>query len=48
MLPDAAGNSIEWDARRTRVKIGSEAVPVYRLETSLLGHAVSRGCQHAG
>jgi len=40
LLPEAAGQKIEWDARRTRVKIGTEAVPVYRLETSLLGHAV--------
>lgn len=42
-LPDAAAaaQTIEWDACRTRVKIGSEAVPVYRLETSLLGHPVT-------
>jgi len=31
---------IEWDARRTRVKLGGETVPVYRLETSVLGHAL--------
>jgi len=31
---------IEWRAGRTRVKIGTEAVPVYQLETSFLGHAV--------
>jgi len=40
LAPDAGDQKIEWDARRTRVKIGTEAVPVYRLETSLLGHAV--------
>lgn len=41
ILPsDAASQKIEWDARRTRVKIGTEAVPVYELETSVLGHPV--------
>jgi hypothetical protein len=40
ILPDAGGN-ITWEARRTRVKIGTESVPVYRVETSLLGHAIS-------
>jgi hypothetical protein len=40
ILPDAASQKIEWDARRTRVKIGNEAVPVYQLETSLLGHSI--------
>jgi hypothetical protein len=30
-----------WQASRMRVKIGSEAVPVYRLETSLLGHPIT-------
>ena len=40
MIPDAGAQKLEWDARRTRVKIGSEAVPVYRLETTLLGHPV--------
>jgi hypothetical protein len=43
-LPDFKGmdeaQKITWDARRTKVKIGTEAVPVYRLETSLLGHAI--------
>ncbi len=41
ILPDAAAQKIEWDARRTRVKIGTEAVPVYRLETSVLGRPVT-------
>ena len=40
-LVPAGAQKIEWDARRTRVKIGTEAVPVYRLETSLLGHPVT-------
>jgi hypothetical protein len=30
---------ISWDARRTRVKFGSELVPIYRLETSILGRS---------
>jgi hypothetical protein len=40
LLPDTAPPKIEWTARRTRIKIGTEAVPVYRLETSILGHSV--------
>ena len=39
-LPDDSQN-IEWDARRTRIKIGSEAVPVYQLETTVLGRTVT-------
>jgi len=43
-LPDltapAAAQPLEWRASRTRVKIGTEAVPVYELETSILGHSV--------
>jgi hypothetical protein len=34
--PDAA-QKITWDARRTRVKFGTEFVPIYRLETTILG-----------
>lgn len=41
ILPATAAQRIEWQARRTRVKIGSEAVPVYRLETSVLGHLLT-------
>lgn len=38
----AAGDqNLSWSARRTRVKIGSESVPIYRLETSALGHPVT-------
>jgi hypothetical protein len=43
-LPDlaqtAAAQKLDWHASRTRVKIGTESVPVYRIETSLLGRAV--------
>ena len=39
MLPDAT-LGIEWNARRTRVKLGGETVPVYRLETSVLGRVL--------
>ena len=38
--PEAAAQKIEWDAERTRVKIGAESVPVYRLETTALGYNV--------
>lgn len=41
ILPGAGAERIEWTARRTRVKIGAEAVPVYRLETSVIGHPVT-------
>jgi hypothetical protein len=37
---DASSQPVQWDARRTRVKIGTEAVPVYRLETSALGYTM--------
>jgi len=40
VLPGAAAGKLEWDARRTRVKIGAEAVPIYRVETSFLGHSI--------
>ena len=44
-LPDftapESGQNLEWNARRTRLKIGAEFVPVYRLEATLLGHVVS-------
>ncbi|MDR3457506.1 MAG: hypothetical protein P4N60_08675 [Verrucomicrobiae bacterium] len=38
--PADEAQKLTWDARRTRVKIGTEAVPVYRLETSALGHTI--------
>jgi len=41
ILPGSLDQKIEWDARRTRVKVGGEAVPIYRLETSLLGHPIT-------
>ena len=34
--PDTA-QKITWDARRTRVKFGTEFVPIYRMETTILG-----------
>ncbi len=43
-LPDVADSSttqkLAWRASRTRVKIGTEAVPVYRIETDFLGHPI--------
>jgi hypothetical protein len=39
--PGEESQKIEWDARRTRVKLGSESVPVYRLETNILGYPIS-------
>jgi len=43
-LPDFAGataaQKLEWHASRTRVKIGTVSVPVYRIESSLLGRSV--------
>ena len=41
LAPAAAAPTVAWDARRTRVKIGHELVPVYRLESSALGHTVA-------
>jgi hypothetical protein len=40
VLPQAS-RDIEWDAHRTRVKVGAESVPVYRLETAVLGRTVT-------
>ena len=44
-LPDfpaaAPALKLAWTARRTRVKIGAENVPIYRLETSVLGHPIT-------
>lgn len=44
-LPDmasmASNQSLEWTACRTRVKMGTQPVPVYRLEASLLGHPIT-------
>ena len=41
ILNTASAQSLQWSARRTRIRIGSEPVPVYRLETSLLGRDVT-------
>lgn len=40
ILPNS-GQNIEWEARRTRVRLGHETVPVYRLETTVLGRSVT-------
>jgi len=40
-MPESATQKIQWSSRRTRIKIGAESVPVYRLETSVLDHAIS-------
>jgi len=40
-MSDSGGQKIQWVSRRTRIKIGAESVPVYRLETSVLGRPVS-------
>jgi len=36
-LSGPAVQSLEWQARRTRIPIGTEMVPVYRLESHFLG-----------
>lgn len=36
-----AAQKLQWRASRVRVKLGSESVPVYRLETDLLGRNVT-------
>lgn len=38
-LPAASG--LEWAATRTRAKIGAEYVPVYRLQTAVLGRNIT-------
>jgi hypothetical protein len=40
-MTDAGLQKIQWNSRRTRIKIGSESVPVYRLETTLLGRPIA-------
>jgi hypothetical protein len=51
-LPDfktmAGDQPLEWSAIRTRVKIGTEPVPVYRLSTSVLGHDIVMDCSTLG
>jgi len=37
LAPGAAAQQIQWDARRTRARLGTEKVPVYRLQTSVFG-----------
>jgi len=40
-LAPAGAPKIQWTACRTRIRIGAETVPVYRLETVALGYTVS-------
>jgi hypothetical protein len=44
-LPDvtavAGAQKMEWSSNRTRVKIGTQEVPVYRLETTVLGRTIT-------
>ena len=40
-LGAAIGPGLHWEARRTRLHVGSQLVPVYRLQTSLLGRDVT-------
>ena len=37
---DAIAQNINWEAHRDRLKIGSEPVSVYRLETHLMGYSI--------
>lgn len=39
--PAVGAQTIHWDARRIRIKIGAEFMPAYRLETHALGYAVA-------
>lgn len=40
-LVPATAQNLTWSAIRTRIRIGTEFVPVYRLQTSLLGRMIS-------
>jgi hypothetical protein len=39
-LPSAGGQAVEWQAVRTRMKVGTETLPVFRVETFALGYKV--------
>lgn len=51
-IPDfkslAGDRPLEWSANRTRVKIGTQAVPIYRLTTTVLGHDIIVDCSTLG
>lgn len=51
-LPDfktlAGDQALVWTANRTRVKIGTEAVPIYRLTTTVLGRDIIVDCSTLG
>jgi hypothetical protein len=38
--PAALAQNLQWEAHRDRLKIGSEPVSVYRLETHVLGYSI--------
>jgi hypothetical protein len=38
--PAALGQNLQWEAHRDRLRIGSEPVSVYRLETHVLGYSI--------
>ena len=38
--PSAIAQNLQWEAHRDRLKIGSEPVSVYRLETHMLGYSI--------
>ncbi len=40
LAPGESSQKIEWEVRRTKVKMGTEYAPVYRLETTILGYNV--------
>ena len=41
LIPRDTAQKIQWTACRTRIKVGGENVPAYRLQTSLLGNTVT-------
>lgn len=36
----SSARHLEWSAVRMRVRIGSQTIPIYRLETAALGHSI--------
>lgn len=48
VLNSLGGVAPVWTARRTRVRIGRETMPIYRLETTVLGHNLIVDCSILG
>jgi hypothetical protein len=46
--PADTAQKIQWTAHRTRLKIGTETIPVYHLETTLLGNVISADISTVG